>query len=181
MSKFYPTGDNISIKRLQPIRQGSIHIPQETIQKQFYGIIQEIGDKVKDTFLQKNLIVFVSPTSRNIQRYKDLYIIKETDIIAIKHEGIVRAFGNRVLLKRLNQEKKIGSIIIPDCHNEADQSLEGILVSRGIINGKIIDIPIIGGETVRVEKWNIDIIEIDIDSEYYLSVRVKDLAYAIHS
>lgn len=182
MSKLLPINDNITIKRLQPLRRGMIHIPEEKLQKEFYGIIQEVGNKVRDTFLQKDLIVFLTSTSKHTCKYGDLYVIKEHDILAIKKDGIIRAFGDRVLIKRLNQETvSPGGIIIPDCHDSADQSLEGILISRGVKNGQVIDIPIHGGETVRIEKWNQYIVELDVDGEYYLSVRVRDICYAKHN
>ena len=175
-----PINNNLLVTRHTPLKEGLIHRPDDIHQKAFYATIDAVGNGVKDTFLQPNLIIFVCPTARDNQRFEDKWIIKEHDITAIRFGKTMRAFGNRVLIKRLNQETKIGSIIIPDCHDSADQSLEGIIVSLGVKNGTIIDFPSIG-EKARIEKWSPDIIEIDVDGEYYLSVKTKEICYVEHA
>ncbi len=179
---FHPINNNILVKRLQPMRVGKIIIPDQTVQKSFYAVIIRVGEKVKDTGLVPDKIIFVCPTSRHNQKIDEFHwIIKEQDIHAIRHGEIIRPFGNRVFLKRLNQETKIGSIIIPDMHETADQSLMGIFVLRGVKNNEPIDIPLVGGEHVKINKWSMDIVEIDVDGEYFLSVKTSQLEYAEHN
>lgn len=179
---FRPINNNILIKRLQPMRVGKIIIPDQTIQKSFYAIIIRVGEKVKDTGLVPDRIIFVTPTSRHNQKLDNFHwIIKEQDIIAIKYGEVIRPFGNRIFLKRLNQETKIGNIIIPDMHETADQSLMGIFVLRGIKNNEPIDVPFLAGEHIKILKWSMNIVEIDIDGEYFLSVKTSELDYVEHN
>ena len=176
-----PINDNILIKRLQPIREGLIIIPDQTFQQSFYGIILDVGHKVKDKTLRKDIIIFVTPTAKDNKLLHDnVWLVKEKDIIAVRYQGVVRPFGNRVFLKRLNQETMINGIVIPDCHESADQSLEGIFILCGVKDNQIITVPFDPGVTVKVQKWDMSTVEIDVDGEYYLSVKQSLLEYVKH-
>ena len=175
-----PINNNILFERMYPMREGLIHLPDSIKQKSFFAIIHDTGEKVKDSYLVKDRIVFLNPYCMRIKFDETKrFIAKESDIVAVMQEGVLRPFGNRVLMRRLNQERvSSGGIIIPDCHESADQTLEGILVGYGVVNGNIIDFPVPVGDHVKIEKWSPNLIEIDVNGEYDLTVPVKELQYA---
>ena len=163
---------------MTPLREGKIHLPDEFYQKSLFVAIQDVGNKVKDSFIVPDRIVMLSPSCMRTIIDKEHFFFKESDIIAVKHD-VIRPFGKRALIKRFNHEQvSKGGIIIPDCHDSADQSLEGILLYSGMVNGRLVELPVPCGEKVKIEKWSMNLIEIDINGEYYLSVPIKELQYA---
>lgn len=179
-----PINNYIVIERLIPLRTGLVHLPDSTVQKSFFGIVKKIGNKVIDKYIVPDRTVLISPTCIRQKISDNEFVVKETDIIAVRNEHIIRPFGtgkhrNRVFIKRLNEEQKIGSIIIRANHDTQDQTLEGIIMQRGLVDGNLVDIPVPSGTKVKIDKWSLHLIEIDIDGEYFLSVPVNQLQYAI--
>ena len=69
----------------------------------------------------------------------------------------IRPLGDRVLIKRLeNEEKTVGGIIIPDAAKEKAQTGEVIAVGRGALDaaGNIIPMQVKVGDTVYFGKYS---------------------------
>lgn len=162
------------------MREGLIHLPDQIVQKSNFANVLDVGNKVRDNFIIPNRIIMLS--SGCIRTIIDNnWLIKEEDIIAVR-DDIIRPFGNRILIKRFNEERRSkGGIIIPSNHDSADQSLEGIFIAVGLVNGEKIEFPVPVGEKVKIEKWSRNIIEMDINGDFHLSVPVKEIQYAFDS
>lgn len=176
----HPINNYILVKPLVSLREGRIHLPDQIVQKSVFAHILDVGESVADRFITKDKIVMLSSNCMRTILPNGTWIVKESDIIAIRHD-IVRPFGNRIFIKRFNEEKKVGSIIIPSTHDSADQSLEGIFTTAGLVNGEKVEFPVPIGEKVKIEKWSMNLIEIDVSGDYFLSVPVKEVQYAFES
>lgn len=173
-------GRRLLVQQLSVSRQSLIALPDATMQKSFIAVIKQVGDDVKDKLtLQKDVIVLINSYDKKEKGTRPgEWFVSEDAIYLIKRGKFYHPYGRRVLLTRFNEEVKAGSIIIPSCHDTSDQTLFGIVTSKGIVNGKIIsDLEFDVGDIVKIEKWNIAIREVEIDDKACISVLVKDIQY----
>jgi chaperonin GroES len=88
----------------------------------------------------------------------------------------IRPLGNRVLVRRLEQEEKLkGGIILPDSAKKKQESAEVIAVGAGKKdkNGALIPMPVAVGDIIMMDKYSGQ--EVKIDDEEYLIVRSDDI------
>lgn len=180
---FKPIGDLVLIKRQHFGRSDILFTPEQTVQKNIYGIVVNVGENVKH--VKKNHIVLINGSGiiKTIEDDGIFYILKESDVLLVYINKVYRPIGRRVLIKREIEEQMLESgIIIPACFKTRDQSLFGIIMAEGIMNGKILNIEeelgIRIGQRIRLEKWDISHLEIEIGREYFLSVMLKNILYA---
>lgn len=178
-----PIGDLILIKRKYFGRSDILYTPEQTVQKNIYGIVISVGKNVKH--IKKNHVVLINGSGiiKTLEDDGVYHILKESDVLLVYVNNFYRPIGRRVLIKRETEEQALESgIIIPACFKTRDQSLFGIVMSEGVINGKALNIEkelgIRIGQRVRLEKWDISHLEIEINREYYLSVLLKNILYA---
>ena len=84
--------------------------------------------------------------------------------------------GNRVLVRRLEQEEKLkGGIIIPDTAKKKQEQAEVIAVGPGKkdSDGKLIPMPVKVGDIVLMDKYAGQ--EVVLDDETYVIARADDL------
>lgn len=87
-----------------------------------------------------------------------------------------RPLGNRVLVKRLEQEEKLkGGIILPDTAKKKQEQAEVIAVGTGTHDkqGKLIPCPVKVGDIILMEKYASQ--EITLNNEEYVIVRGDDI------
>jgi chaperonin GroES len=87
-----------------------------------------------------------------------------------------RPLGNRVLLRRLEQEQKLkGNIIVPDSAKKKQEQAEVIAIGPGKKDktGTLIPMPVQIGNIVLIEKYSGQ--EITLNDEEYVIVRADDL------
>ena len=67
----------------------------------------------------------------------------------------VRPLGDRILVKRLEEDDKIGSIIVPDSAKEKSQKAEVIAVGEGkkTDEGKLISLEVRKGDKILIGKY----------------------------
>jgi len=67
----------------------------------------------------------------------------------------VRPLGDRILVKRLEEDDKIGSIIVPDSVKEKSQKAEVIAVGEGkkTDEGKLISLEVRKGDKILIGKY----------------------------
>jgi len=90
--------------------------------------------------------------------------------------GKIQPMGNRVLLRRLEQEEKLkGGILLPDTAKKKQEQAEVIAVGPGKQdkNGALIPMPVKVGDRVLIEKYTGQ--EVTFDDEEYMIVRADDL------
>ncbi len=88
----------------------------------------------------------------------------------------IRPLGNRVLLRRLEQEEKLkGGIIMPDTAKKKQESAEVVAVGSGKKdkNGQLIPVPVQVGDVVLMDKYSGQ--EVTIEDEEYVIVRSDDI------
>jgi co-chaperonin GroES (HSP10) len=173
-------GDKLLVKKINASKRSVIFLPQETTQKSFLGIISMVGSNIKDkeTLCPERVCLFNSFNAIKIKEY-DQSFFKESDVILIKKGVNYHPFGQRVLISRLNNTEVFKSgIIIPTGYQSSDQTLFGVVFSKGIANNNIIDTLINIGDIVKIEKWSEKIIEVDIDGNSYLSVPVSMIQFS---
>lgn len=88
----------------------------------------------------------------------------------------IRPLGNRVLLRRLEQDQKLKSgIIMPDTAKKKQENAEVIAVGTGKKdkNGTILPVPVQVGDIVMMDKYSGQ--EVTIDDEEYVIVRADDI------
>lgn len=88
----------------------------------------------------------------------------------------VRPLGDRVLVKRLEEDEVVkGGIIIPDTAKEKPQKGEVVAVGKGRIgeDGKLIALEVKTGDTVLFGKYAGN--EVNIDDVEYLIMREDDV------
>ncbi len=88
----------------------------------------------------------------------------------------IRPLGNRVLLRRLEQEQKLkGGIIMPDTAKKKQESAEVIAVGPGKKDkeGKLMPMPVQVGDVVLMDKYSGQ--EVTIEDEEFVIVRSDDL------
>jgi chaperonin GroES len=86
-----------------------------------------------------------------------------------------RPLHDRVLVRRLEEDEKIGSIIIPDTAKEKPQRGEIIAVGSGARNedGKVTPLDVKKGDTVLFGKWSGT--EVKIKNEDLLIMKESDI------
>lgn len=88
----------------------------------------------------------------------------------------IRPLGNRVLLRRLEQEQTLkGGIIMPDSAKKKQESAEVIAVGAGKKdkNGALLPLPVQVGDIVMMDKYSGQ--EVTINDEEYVIVRCDDI------
>lgn len=88
----------------------------------------------------------------------------------------IRPLGNRVLLRRLEQEEKLkGGIIMPDSAKKKQESAEVMAVGAGKKdkNGAIMPMPVQVGDIVMLDKYSGQ--EVTLDDQEYVIVRADDI------
>lgn len=88
----------------------------------------------------------------------------------------LRPLGNRVLVRRLEQEETLkGGIIVPDTAKKKQESAEVIAVGTGKKdkNGKLIPMPVAIGDIILMDKYSGQ--EVTVDDEEYVIVRADDI------
>ena len=87
-----------------------------------------------------------------------------------------RPLGDRVLIKRIEEEEKTkGGIIIPDTAKEKPQEGEVISVGKGKSNdeGKVFPLDVKAGDRILFGKWGGT--EIKIDGEDFLIMKEDEV------
>lgn len=88
----------------------------------------------------------------------------------------IRPLGNRVLLRRLEQEQKLkGGIIMPDSAKKKQESAEVIAVGAGKKdkNGALVPMPVQVGDIVMMDKYSGQ--EVTLNDEEFVIVRADDI------
>lgn len=88
----------------------------------------------------------------------------------------LRPLGNRVLVRRLEQEETLkGGIIVPDTAKKKQESAEVIAIGTGKKDkdGKIIPMPVAVGDIIMMDKYSGQ--EVTVDDEEYVIVRADDI------
>lgn len=84
--------------------------------------------------------------------------------------------GNRVLVRRLEQEEKLrGGIILPDAAKKKQEQAEVIAIGVGKKdkNGNLIPMPVKVGDIILMEKYSGQ--EVTLNDAEYVIVRADDL------
>ena len=86
-----------------------------------------------------------------------------------------RPLHDRVLLRRVEQDQKIGGIIIPDSAQEKPMEGEIVAVGSGLRDesGKVTPLDVKAGDFVLFSKWSGT--EVTIDGEELLVMKESDI------
>jgi chaperonin GroES len=86
-----------------------------------------------------------------------------------------RPLHDRVLVRRIEEDQKVGSIIIPDTAKEKPQQGEVISVGPGARgdDGKIVALDVKKGDKILFGKWSGT--EVKIDGEELLIMKESDI------
>lgn len=86
-----------------------------------------------------------------------------------------RPLHDRVLVRRIEEDSKVGSIIIPDTAKEKPQQGEVISVGPGARgdDGKIVALDVKKGDKILFGKWSGS--EVKIDGEDLLIMKESDI------
>ncbi|MFH1905094.1 MAG: co-chaperone GroES [bacterium] len=87
----------------------------------------------------------------------------------------VKPLADRILVKRLEEEDKIGSIIVPDTAKEKSQKAEVIAVGEGrrTDEGKLVSLEVKKGDKLLIGKYAGT--DIKIDGEEYIIMKQEDV------
>lgn len=170
-----PILNNILVSELRPTKEGGIIIPESAESKYFYGAIIRLGETVKDQTIKEGMVCLFKRTAAI--RHKGYVLFKEHDIILVFHMNIWRPLGNKVLLQRQIGERMVGKIIVPACWTTQDQTLDCVMLLRGIKDNELIYIDLFCGDKVRLKRWDMSIDEIDLDGRYVLSCSIDLLSH----
>ena len=87
----------------------------------------------------------------------------------------VKPLGDRILVKRLEEDDKIGSIIVPDSVKEKSQKAEVIAVGEGkkTDEGKLISLEVKKGDKILIGKYAGT--DIKIDGEECIIMKQEDV------
>ena len=88
----------------------------------------------------------------------------------------IRPLGDRVLVKRIQEEEKTkGGIIIPDAAKEKPQEGRVIAVGNGKVleTGKLVPLEVTTGDRILFSKYSGS--DIKLDGEEHLIVRESDI------
>ena len=152
-------GKRMLVTQLSVASESIIYMPDATVQKTFLGIIKLVGKNVSDKeTLYRDRICMFNPYTKEKGRKPNDWFFKESDIILIKKGANYHPFGRRVLIKRLNNTEIVkGGIIIPTAYKSSDQTLFGVVFSKGISKNNIIDANCEVGDIVKIQKWDKEI------------------------
>ena len=92
----------------------------------------------------------------------------------------IRPLGNRVLLRRLEQQQQLkGGIIMPDTAKKKQESAEVIAVGAGKKdkNGNLIPMPVQVGDVVLMDKYSGQ--EVTLNDVEYVIVRSDDIVAVV--
>lgn len=86
-----------------------------------------------------------------------------------------KPLGNRVLLRRLEHEEKLGGIILPDTAKKKQEQAEVIAIGTGKNDkqGNLIPMPVKIGDIVLMEKYSGQ--EIKLEDEEYVILKADDI------
>ncbi|NWG71850.1 MAG: co-chaperone GroES [Parvularculaceae bacterium] len=86
-----------------------------------------------------------------------------------------RPLHDRVLVRRIEEDTKVGSIIIPDTAKEKPQQGEVLAVGGGARNedGKVTPLDVKKGDKILFGKWSGS--EVKIDGEELLIMKESDI------
>lgn len=86
-----------------------------------------------------------------------------------------RPLHDRVLVRRIEEDQKVGSIIIPDTAKEKPQQGEVISVGPGARgdDGKVVALDVKKGDKILFGKWSGT--EVKIDGEELLIMKESDI------
>jgi len=86
-----------------------------------------------------------------------------------------RPLHDRVLVRRIEEDSKVGSIIIPDTAKEKPQQGEVIAVGPGARgdDGKVVALDVKTGDKILFGKWSGS--EVKIDGEDLLIMKESDI------
>ncbi|MGF1545269.1 MAG: co-chaperone GroES [Parvularculaceae bacterium] len=86
-----------------------------------------------------------------------------------------RPLHDRVLVRRVDEDEKVGSIIIPDTAKEKPQQGEIIAVGPGARDddGKVVALDVKAGDRILFGKWSGT--EVKIDGEDLLIMKESDV------
>jgi len=93
----------------------------------------------------------------------------------------IKPLGNRVLVKRLEQEETLkGGIILPDTAKKKQEAAEVIAIGTGAVNkeGKTLPIPVKVGDKILMDKYSGQ--EVSIDDEDYIILKADDIIAIIN-
>ena len=87
----------------------------------------------------------------------------------------VKPLADRVLVKRLEEEDRIGSIIVPDTAKEKSQKAEVVAVGEGkkTDEGKLVPLEVKKGDKILIGKYAGT--DIKIDGEEYIIMKQEDV------
>ena len=98
-----------------------------------------------------------------------------------KKKTTLKPLGNRVLAKRIEEEKSIkGGIILPDSAKKKQETATVIAVGPGKLgeNGKTLPLPVKVGDTILMDKYAGQ--EVTLDDEEYVIIRADDIIAIIN-
>ena len=93
----------------------------------------------------------------------------------------LKPLGNRVLVKRLEQQETLkGGIILPDTAKKKQETATVIAIGTGATNseGKLIPIPVQINDTILMDKYSGQ--EVTIDDEEFIILRADDIIAIIN-
>lgn len=137
------------------------------------------------------VFVDASFTERAFQKLPDSnnFICPDNYVFGKKVGKLVIPFGRKILLLRDTGEQQHGNITsVVEAQPGSDQSLFGTVVALGIlprikqrtkkIKPVIWRVNGIGiGDRVRIDKWNENMVELNVRDDYYLIVNEENLLY----
>ncbi len=88
----------------------------------------------------------------------------------------LQPLGNRVLVKRLEEEEKLkGGILLPDTAKKKQEQAQVIAIGTGKKdkNGQLIPMPVKVGDIILMEKYSGQ--EVKLDDEEYVILRADDI------
>lgn len=172
--KITPLNAFIKVKPLIQVREAMIALPEVRQQRSFVLKVLQTGPDVKSKIVIPNRIILANKEPFKINGQ---FFIRESDIVLVKAD-IWRPFGKRLMVERLNSEFSINGIIIPDCYQNTDQSLHCVFFNHGIQDDEqIFEYPLVAGDIIRLEKWDKEIREVDIDGRFFLIVKPSHILY----
>lgn len=100
----------------------------------------------------------------------------------MKTKTKLRPLGNRVLVKRLEEETTLkGGIILPDSAKKKQESAKVIAVGKGKATeeGKILPMPVKEGDIILMDKYAGQ--EVTVDDEEFIVLRSEDIIAIIEA